>query len=504
LRMLVEVPHDGCAQDIVEAIAAVEPKLASTSSDGKDTSVLPVAAAAAELLMCDTEQGYIYSLTQKRKHVTRIRESSLMVYRVPGLSNRSSDQVLINLVHRKLKNLSPYFLVPHRPALFHEPCIALMRNKCTKVELYRSVWALVARLVPEYESMEEDLEHPWPFMLRRVARDGQLCTRCSWLEGCTGCAIEEEADGTGVDLEEEETLAIDWDSSVVERFFSQRAVAPKEHPSIAEYHERLAKPMALEDCLQSFTKEEKIEAYCPKCTKAKGGEFTETNQTKTLQVWATPSLLVVQLKRFKTDRHSRGYKLNNLVTFPVSDFDLSPCIAEELHREVQAGNEMARSSGLQSDDNESSAAGPKKIDRKRSEPILAEAESIWGPDLLRRDGLMYDLYAVSHHSGSLNGGHYTSHAKVNGQWMNFNDSNVSPATEASLQSATAYILFYVRRDVNCPNASIQDLYPTYYQEEVDIEKIRQTKWVPPAKTMPRSKTKKQDASACTPGGCCTM
>ena len=42
----------------------------------------------------------------------------------------------------------------------------------------------------------------------------------------------------------------------------------------------------------------------------------------------------------------------------------------------------------------------------------------------------YDLYAITNHMGTLNGGHYTSYGKnPNGQWFNFNDSKVSLATE---------------------------------------------------------------------------
>merc|ERR550514_1635413 len=93
---------------------------------------------------------------------------------------------------------------------------------------------------------------------------------------------------------------------------------------------------------------------------------------------------------------------------------------------------------------------PSKIDRKITQPQVSTPalDSLWGADILRRNGLVYDLYAVAHHSGSLSAGHYTSHAKVGGRWMYFNDAHVSEASEASLQSSTAYILFYMRRDMD--------------------------------------------------------
>lgn len=37
--------------------------------------------------------------------------------------------------------------------------------------------------------------------------------------------------------------------------------------------------------------------------------------------------------------------------------------------------------------------------------------------------MVYDLYAVSNHFGSLNGGHYTASAKnPDGRWYYYNDS----------------------------------------------------------------------------------
>jgi ubiquitin carboxyl-terminal hydrolase 4/11/15 len=40
---------------------------------------------------------------------------------------------------------------------------------------------------------------------------------------------------------------------------------------------------------------------------------------------------------------------------------------------------------------------------------------------------IYDLYAVSNHFGSLNGGHYTAFAKnaIDGKWYDFDDTDVS-------------------------------------------------------------------------------
>ncbi|KAL5110354.1 Ubiquitin carboxyl-terminal hydrolase 2 [Taenia crassiceps] len=60
----------------------------------------------------------------------------------------------------------------------------------------------------------------------------------------------------------------------------------------------------------------------------------------------------------------------------------------------------------------------------------------------------YRLYAVSNHSGSVFGGHYTAsclHPKL-GAWFEFNDTRVRPIRETEAVSPEAYVLFYQRID----------------------------------------------------------
>lgn len=62
--------------------------------------------------------------------------------------------------------------------------------------------------------------------------------------------------------------------------------------------------------------------------------------------------------------------------------------------------------------------------------------------------IYYDLYAVSNHYGSLNGGHYTAYGynSMSEKWYDFNDSSVSTATTKDVVSSGAYLLFYRRRE----------------------------------------------------------
>ncbi|XP_013911246.1 PREDICTED: ubiquitin carboxyl-terminal hydrolase 2 [Thamnophis sirtalis] len=57
---------------------------------------------------------------------------------------------------------------------------------------------------------------------------------------------------------------------------------------------------------------------------------------------------------------------------------------------------------------------------------------------------IYNLYAISNHSGTTMGGHYTAYCKspVSGEWNAFNDSRVTPISLGHLRSSDAYLLFY--------------------------------------------------------------
>lgn len=56
----------------------------------------------------------------------------------------------------------------------------------------------------------------------------------------------------------------------------------------------------------------------------------------------------------------------------------------------------------------------------------------------------YQLYAVSNHYGSMEGGHYTAFCKSAnyGRWYKFDDQVVTPLDTSNVVSSAAYILFY--------------------------------------------------------------
>mmetsp|Transcript_25949 Transcript_25949/g.19553 ORF Transcript_25949/g.19553 Transcript_25949/m.19553 type:complete len:100 (+) Transcript_25949:689-988(+) len=56
----------------------------------------------------------------------------------------------------------------------------------------------------------------------------------------------------------------------------------------------------------------------------------------------------------------------------------------------------------------------------------------------------YSLFGISHHSGSLYGGHYIAEVRSGGSWYRCNDSTVAKIPAPDHQSSSsAYVLFYV-------------------------------------------------------------
>lgn len=78
-------------------------------------------------------------------------------------------------------------------------------------------------------------------------------------------------------------------------------------------------------------------------------------------------------------------------------------------------------------------------------------ESSLDHDLTRDMGLdaIYNLYAISCHSGIMGGGHYVTYAKnPNGKWYCYNDSSCKEVHSEEMDTDSAYILFYEQQCVD--------------------------------------------------------
>ncbi|XP_067910269.1 ubiquitin carboxyl-terminal hydrolase 2-like isoform X2 [Heterodontus francisci] len=153
--------------------------------------------------------------------------------------------------------------------------------------------------------------------------------------------------------------------------------------------------VSLMDCIRLFTKEDVLDGdEKPTCYRCK----VRRKCTKKFTIQKFPKILVLHLKRFSEAR-IRTSKLATFVNFPLKDLDL---------REFSSENNVHA---------------------------------------------VYNLYAVSNHSGTTLGGHYTAYCKnpQSAEWYNYNDSRVTPMSSSQIRTSDAYVLFY---ELSSPSSRI--------------------------------------------------
>ena len=83
--------------------------------------------------------------------------------------------------------------------------------------------------------------------------------------------------------------------------------------------------LSLYDCLNYFTQNEVLSGddqwYCNKCKE-------HQNASKKMEVYNTPNILVIHLKRFSHTRNSMfgTRKMDELVDFPINGLDMTPFV----------------------------------------------------------------------------------------------------------------------------------------------------------------------------------
>ncbi|CAJ1945668.1 unnamed protein product [Cylindrotheca closterium] len=301
--------------------------------------------------------------------------------------------------------------------------------------------------------MEGVASGPMPrygFRLRFASRDGRRCSLCPWFECCIGCLIPDDDTRTVVMCGD--SIVIDWHFSVdvatngfgtrgahvdgnrKPRFRPRPAgITIKNHSSCSRnFKEGHPGAITLEDCLDAFAKEEKIpDTYCSQCL-----DFRI--QTKRMSLWRTPPVVIIQLKRFQFTQFMRR-KLRDFVHFPVEGLDLSRIMAGDVDERSTTRNTNETKSDEPQVTSKDSDTSPMHEDNGRAE-------------------MLYDLYGVVHHQGALSGGHYVASLKsdLDGQWRLFNDAQVYEIHSSDVVDSSAYILFYIRRDVK--NMKLSDFW----------------------------------------------
>jgi len=307
----------------------------------------------------------------------------------PSATEESSSSALgITLLHRK-------DAVSYGAGLFGTPRLLSFEEPPTNAELHRTVRHCYAGLLGE--AMPVGQLH-----LEKVDKSGHAVgSRYNYTNsGISALIPDDEATFEPPSNDSVVFVAVDWPRTE-EGFASHskldfNVVANGSRVPAADGAE---KPLSIGDCLELFGKPETLGEddtwYCNKC---KG----HVQAIKQMEIWSLPPVLVMHLKRFSYSKYHRD-KLEVSVDYPIEGLDMSGyCLGGA---------------------------------------IGDGAEGV--------DPLMYDLMAVSQHHGGLGGGHYTAVARssIDGKWYSFDDSHVSEARPNDIVTSSAYVLFYVRRNL---------------------------------------------------------
>ncbi|XP_056229730.1 ubiquitin carboxyl-terminal hydrolase 16 [Seriola aureovittata] len=224
-----------------------------------------------------------------------------------------------------------------------------------------------------------------------------------------GMEIEDEP------LEGKEYTVVNQDPELAFHTLATRTVPEKQECSV-------------QSCLFQFTEVETLtqnnSLLCVTCTKRQGNKDKAggskkniyTDALKQMLISSPPPVLTLHLKRFQQNGYSIC-KVNRHVQFPLI-LDLASFCAVKC-KNVTEGDTQ----------------------------------------------LLYSLYGIVEHSGTMRSGHYTAYVKVRpecskassngvaaegdaepprGSWFHISDTSVQPVSESKVQSCQAYLLFYER------------------------------------------------------------
>jgi Ubiquitin carboxyl-terminal hydrolase len=186
------------------------------------------------------------------------------------------------------------------------------------------------------------------------------------------------------------------------------------------------KAVQLTSLIEGFTAVEQL-PHGVKCDACNAADCVKTKQ---MSFSSLPLVLIIQLKRFDalTDR-----KLNDVVAFPLRGLDMSPYMTSMSHINGNSNTADANVTG-----SSSTTAG-----NTGSNSISNSNASATAPS----SPLLYDLFAVINHSGSLSQGHYTCYVQESNVWYECDDTWVCEVSQDDVSASQPYILFYRKRGI---------------------------------------------------------
>lgn len=160
------------------------------------------------------------------------------------------------------------------------------------------------------------------------------------------------------------------------------------------------KEVNITDCMKEYSKVEILDEKnlwnCEECK-------NKVRALKKIELWTCPPVLVIQLKRFGVNKYSKD---NRMVNYPLDDLDISDMISD-----------ISKENGLT------------KFNQYKLNCV------------------------INHKGGSINDGHYYTYCLDDdtNEWYYFNDHMVYEINKNEIINETAYILFYLRKDLIVSN-----------------------------------------------------
>ncbi|CDW76980.1 ubiquitin carboxyl-terminal hydrolase 15 [Stylonychia lemnae] len=318
------------------------------------------------------------------------------------------EEIYVACYNRRFVKKAYYFFNPYQPQLIASPFIFILPAKPTGRRIYEEIWA-VAQNILKKSSIYHHKKNLWWEQKNWEEKLNFKPDEIQQYKPFVLKTVERSEDFPRLCH-----LAIEWHSSIIEEDYNPAANEVIHHSSTQDKEIIDEDFVNLEDCLRKFHEVEEISEkdniYCSSCKEPQA-------HLKKLEIFRPPPILIVQLKRFKYSNTSRN-KLNTLVEFPLYNLDVSTFVTDQ--------------------------------------------EFLKSQDIEQK----YDLYAMINHYGNLSFGHYISLTKNfnDGKWYKYDDSARSQIPEEQIQKDFAYILFYIRKDLQNKNLqqilpSIKELFP---------------------------------------------
>jgi ubiquitin carboxyl-terminal hydrolase 4/11/15 len=181
---------------------------------------------------------------------------------------------------------------------------------------------------------------------------------------------------------------------------------------------------SIEHLLKRFSEPEQLDKdnmwYCSGCKE-------HVQAFKKIQIYKAPKYLILHMKKSKGEM-MLGSRLSESgcknVQFPIDDLDMTPFVLNKT---------TIKDYGITTD--EFADENNEYLINKITEESTFDSTK----------PMIYDLYGVVNHYGSMSFGHYTGYVKNQEVWRTYDDSSVKNMSVGEINTEAAYVLFYKRR-----------------------------------------------------------